>query len=298
MNAVAADIEGEFPHVAIDTLAYQYTRKPPSITKPRPNVIVRLCSIECSFAVPLADERNKAFRDDIVGWSKICRRLYIWDYTTNFSHYILPHPNLPVLGPNVRFFVEHGVKGVFEQGAYQSYGAEMAELRGWVLAKLLWDPRADGAALIDTFLDGYYGAAAPHIRAYLKFVRASAEATGEKIGCFYGPEAKFLSLRVLTEGLSHLEAAEKAAGDDAALRHRVRVAQLPVLYTFLQRWEPLRNEARQTGAAWPVAETIQAVYDRFMSTATAEHVTMISEGRSIDALKEVVAKVATREATR
>ncbi len=30
VNAVAADIEHEFPNVAIDTLAYQYTRKPPS----------------------------------------------------------------------------------------------------------------------------------------------------------------------------------------------------------------------------------------------------------------------------
>ncbi|MHC4743252.1 MAG: DUF4838 domain-containing protein, partial [Planctomycetota bacterium] len=48
VNAVAADIEEEFPNVAISTLAYQYTRKPPKLTKPRPNVIVRLCSIECS----------------------------------------------------------------------------------------------------------------------------------------------------------------------------------------------------------------------------------------------------------
>ena len=59
VNAVAADIEEEFPQVAISTLAYQYTRKPPKYVKPRDNVIVRLCSIECSFSKPLADERNK-----------------------------------------------------------------------------------------------------------------------------------------------------------------------------------------------------------------------------------------------
>jgi hypothetical protein len=99
VNAVAADIEQEFPHVALSTLAYQYTRKPPKITRPRPNVIVQLCSIECSFSKPLADERNRAFRDDIIGWSKISERLYIWDYTTNFRHHIMPHPNLRVLGP-------------------------------------------------------------------------------------------------------------------------------------------------------------------------------------------------------
>jgi len=118
VNAVAADIEKDFPHVAVSTLAYRYTRGPPKLARPRPNVIVRLCSIECSFAAPLAHERNRAFREDIEGWSRICDRLYVWDYTTNFKHYVMPHPNLRVLAPNIRFLVAHGVKGLFEQGAY------------------------------------------------------------------------------------------------------------------------------------------------------------------------------------
>ncbi|MGB9625660.1 MAG: DUF4838 domain-containing protein, partial [Phycisphaerae bacterium] len=257
VNAVAEDIERDFPDVAIDTLAYQYTRKPPKLTKPRPNVIVRLCSIECSFSKPLADDRNRAFRDDLLGWSGICTRLYVWDYTTNFAHYILPHPNLRVLGPNIRFFVDHGVRGVFEQEAYQSYGSEMAELRGWVLAKLLWDPGRDPQKLIDEFLDGYYGPAAPEIRAYLKLMHDGVEESGDPLTCYSPPDAGFLTFGRLAEAWKHMQAAEAAAGNDAALRHRVQVAQLPVLYTFLVRWEPLRKAAAATGAAWPVPETIQ-----------------------------------------
>ncbi len=168
VNAVAAEIEPEFPSVAIDTLAYQYTRKPPRLVRPRPNVIVRLCSIECSFAKPLDDPRNKTFFDDLDGWSKIAGRLYIWDYTTNFSHYIQPHPNYGVLAPNIRLFVRHNVRGVFEQGAYQSWGSEMAELRAWMLAKLLWDPRLDEETLRDEFLAGYYGPAAGAMESYLE----------------------------------------------------------------------------------------------------------------------------------
>ena len=68
----------------------------------------------------------------------------------------MPHPNLRVLGPNVKFFVDHSVKGLFEQGAYTSKGAEMAELRAWVLARLLWNPALDGQELIDEFIAGYY----------------------------------------------------------------------------------------------------------------------------------------------
>lgn len=288
INAVAEDIEEEFPNVAISTLAYQYTRKPPKYVKPRPNVIVRLCSIECSFSKPLTDERNKDFRDDIIGWSKICDRLYIWDYTTNFRHYMLPHPNLLVLGPNVKFFVDHGAKGIFEQGAYQSYGAEMAELRAWVLAKLLWNSSLHADSLIDEFLDGYYGRASSDIGAYLELIHEAVDATGDKLGCFSPEDAKFLSFKVLNEGWKHLKAAEAAAGHDAELRRRVEVAQMPVLYTFLVRWDALRAEAKQAGAEWPLAGDKKEVYARFMEIAKAANVTKVSEGNDLDWMKTML----------
>ncbi|HNS19439.1 MAG TPA: DUF4838 domain-containing protein [Sedimentisphaerales bacterium] len=277
LNAVAADIEQEFPNVALSTLAYQYTRKPPKITKPRPNVIVQLCSIECSFCKPLADERNKAFRDDIVGWSKISKRLYIWDYTTNFRHYILPHPNLRVLGPNVKFFADHNVTGIFEQGAYTSYGAEMAELRAWVLAKLLWDPTRDGDALVNEFIEGYYGPAAPSIKAYLKTMHDAVEASGDWLGCFEQHTARFLSFENLARGWQHLQAAEQAVAGDPDLRFRVQVAELPVMYTFIMRWKQMREDAKAAGAEWPMPETIKEACDQFMVIAKKKNVTRLNE---------------------
>ena len=279
VNAVAEDIEGEFPNVAIDTLAYQYTRKPPKLTKPRHNVIVRLCSIECSFSKPLADEHNKNFRDDIVGWSKIADRLYIWDYTTNFRHYIMPHPNLKVLGPNVKFFADHNVKGIFEQGAYTTNGAEMAELRGWVLAKLLWNPNLDGQNLIDEFIAGYFGPAAPHIKAYLNVTHDAVEAAGDHLGCFSEHTAKFLSFDTLSKGWTHLKAAEQAVQNDPDLKFRVQVAQLPVIYTFLMRWDEMRTAAQTANADWPMPESAQAAYDHFTKIANQNNITGLNEGQ-------------------
>jgi len=277
VNAVAADIEQEFPNVALSTLAYQYTRTPPQITKPKDNVIVQLCSIECSFCKPLADERNKAFRDDIVGWSPICKRLYIWDYTTNFRHHILPHPNLRVLGPNVKFFADHNVKGIFEQGAYTTNGAEMAELRAWVLAKLLWDPSRDGEALTNEFIDGYYGGAASHIKAYLKVTHDAVEASGDWLGCFEQNYAKFLSFDTLSRGWQCLKAAEAAVQDDPDLRFRVQVAQLPVMYTFLMRWNEMREAAKAVGADWPVPQSAKETCDQFLTIARKKNVTRLNE---------------------
>ncbi|MHC4703211.1 MAG: DUF4838 domain-containing protein [Planctomycetota bacterium] len=277
VNRVAEDIEDEFPNVAISTLAYQYTRKPPKITQPRHNVIVRLCSIECSFSVPLSHERNRDFRDDIVGWSKICDRLYIWDYTTNFRHHIMPHPNLRVLGPNVKFFVDHNVKGVFEQGAYTTNGAEMAELRAWVLAKLLWDPSRNGHELVDEFLTGYYGAAGPHIMDYFQVTHNAVRDSGDKLGCFSPDTAGFLSFETLSKGWTHLKAAEAAVESDPELRFRVQVAQLPITYTFMLHWKDMRDKAQASGADWPMPESIEAANEHFMEIAKKKNITRLDE---------------------
>jgi len=277
VNQVAEAIEPEFPHVAVDTLAYQYTRKPPKLVKPRPNVIVQLCSIECSFSKPLADERNKPFRDDIIGWSQICNRLYIWDYTTNFRHHIMPHPNLRVLGPNVKFFVDHNVKGIFEQGAYTTNGAEMAELRAWVLAKLLWDPSRSGDQLVEEFLEGYYGPAAPYMKKYLATVHDAVDQSGDWLGCFEKHTAKYLNFETLTKGRIYLLAAEEQVKDDPVLQFRVQVAQLPVMYTFMMRWTEMREAAKAANAEWPMPESIRSAYDRFLEIARKKNVTRLSE---------------------
>ena len=281
VNAVAEDVCKEFPIVSIDTLAYQYTRKPPKVTRPGDKTIVRLCSIECSFSVPLEHERNASFRDDIQGWSKICNRLYIWDYTTNFNHYMRPHPNLRVIGPNIRFFVNNGVKGIFEQGAYSSYGSDMAELRAWMLAKLLWNPNQDDRKLMREFLEGYYGPAAGQVEAYLNGIGDSVEKSGYYLRCLPGndPAPSFLPFEVLAEGWKHLTAAEKAAEGQEAIANRVRVAQLPVLYAVLRDWKAHRVRAEQLKAEWPFEPNPQAVYDRFIQVAKANQITALCEGQ-------------------
>ena len=281
VNAVAADLEAEFPQVAFDTLAYQYTRKPPRLVRPRPSVIVRLCSIECSFARPLDDPKNKAFFDDLDGWSKIAGRLYIWDYTTDFSHYVQPHPNYGVLASNMRLFADRNVRGVFEQGAYQSWGSEMAELRAWVLAKLLWDPRLDGDALREEFLEGYYGPAAGSMDDLLETLETAVASSGDSLGCYSPPDAGFLSLATLLRSQRILDAARKKVRRSAEYGRRVARAALPVDYVVLVRWDALREEARRTGKRWPWPDTRAALLDRFLAAARAEGVTMIAEWQTL-----------------
>ncbi len=299
VNGVAEAVEKEFPNVAIDTLAYQYTRKPPKITRPRPNVIVRLCSIECCFTHPLDTcPENKTFKEDIVGWSKICDRLYIWDYVTNFSHYLLPHPNLDVLESNIKFFIAHGVKGIFEQGNYTSLGGEMMELRSYILARLLWNPDYGAERAREEFLAGYYGPAAGPIREYLRLMHDKVKQDDIHLRCFTQPNAAHITPEVMARAEECFDQAEHLAAGRPAELARVRKMRLPVQYAALIRGRAWSREAKRAGknigpygAGWSEKETAE----RFFATAAEAQVTKISEGGSIDPFKEkVMARVAAR----
>ncbi|HEY0868553.1 MAG TPA: DUF4838 domain-containing protein, partial [Fimbriimonas sp.] len=247
-NYVAEKIEKDHPDVAIDTLAYQYTRKAPKTLRPRKNVIVRLCSIECNFAQPLEHPSNAAFAQDLKDWSKLTDRLAIWDYTTDFPNYLMPFPNYRVLGPNLRFFHQNGVRGMFEQGAYQSTGAEMAELRAWLLAQLMWDPYQDEKALTREFLEGYYGPAAEPIGQYLNLMADAAKDTNMVI--WVGPDTPFFTFDTMVEAEKLWRQAALRTAGDPDLAWRVRQARLAPNYVWLARWNEFKPEADRRGLSW------------------------------------------------
>ena len=272
VNAVAESIEKDHPNVRIDTLAYQYTRKPPKTIRPRKNVIIRLCSIECCFSHPLEtcpEEKNKRFRDDIVAWEPVAPLLYVWDYTTDFGHYQQPFPNFDSLQSNVKFFVKHGVKSLFEQGNYSSGGSgEMEPLRAYILAKLLWNPEADVQKHIHEFVNAYYGKAAPKILDYINTIHRPVREKGLHIHCFDKPTSAYLSEDVMNAGEKDLDEAEKLAENDE-VRFRVRVARLPVWYVKIAT-------DRVTGPA----KTELA--KRFVAIARKAGVSNLSESKSLD----------------
>lgn len=265
VNYVAERIEPEFPNVLVDTLAYQYTRKAPKSLRPRRNVIIRLCSIECNFAMPLTDPSNELFARDIRDWHRLTDRLYIWDYTTDFSHYLLPFPNYYVLGPNARFFHQNGVVGLFEQGAYQSFSGEMSELRAWVLAQLLWNPYQDDRKLVREFIEAYYGkASAPFILKHLDLI--SKEAQPYYVGIGHPDASPYLRFKTLVKSEQLWQQAEDAAHGNPDYAWRIRQARLPISYLWLSQWVGLQRECRELGAKWPINPSRKAYAAQWLAT--------------------------------
>lgn len=241
VNRIADDIKDDYPDVFVDTLAYRYTRKAPKSIRPRDNVIIRLCSIECCFSHTLDSDcpRNVAFRKDIEDWAKISKNLFIWDYTTDFLFYVIPFPNLKVLYDNVRFFVDHNVIGLFEQGNGQSQSGEFGELRAYMLAKVMWDPdmpREKFEELVDDFLKGYYGPGWKYVKEYIDKVCALS---GETHMGIYDFVQNNLSIENKDEAsvIEELEGLWKKAleASDELHYENVEKSSLQIYYTKLLR---------------------------------------------------------------
>src|SRR2546427_4766744 len=172
-------------------------------------------------------------------WSRITDRLYIWHYNTNFAHYLLPFPDFDELATDIAMYKRHGVAGLFMEGAVsKGGGAENAELRSYVMAKLLWDVKADANKLVNEFLDGYYGKAAKPMRAYFDLlqrqVRMAPNGQGRHLWIYDSPSAPYLSDEFLASASELFRQAEAAADNDA-VRVRVRKALIGIDYVALTR---------------------------------------------------------------
>jgi hypothetical protein len=285
VNLIADAVAEEFPgrRVAIDTLAYQWTRPTPtSSLKPRPNVIVRLCSIECNFGAPLSDPSNSDFLTDITNWGKKSNRTWIWNYVTDFGAYTMPWPDYFNLAPNTRFYLNHGVSGIFQEGAYQSYGADMGTLKNYLMSKLLLDPKnANEAEIIDEFLTLYYG---PSAAVYFhKYMHLWADSVYDH--SFYLSESApvssaYLTPELLLESARLMEkAAETNVRNDATLAKRIRLAKLPTLYVVLLRWQEVQTYAAGKGIHWPYpgCSTVKTCFVEFSSIYKENDMTLLSE---------------------
>jgi len=280
VNKVAA----LFPDKTISTLAYQYSRQAPRLTQPAPNVQVMLCTIELNRSLPIAeDPSSQAFVRDIQDWSRVCTNLYLWDYTVDFSHFVSPFPNLHVLQPNIKFFVSQGVRQHFQQ-SNTSPGHEFSELKSYLLAHLLWNPAVDANAVMNDFLSGYYGKAAPFVRGYIDALRAALGRTNAGLNIYEPPAIHaddFLSAQDVAAYNVLFDKAEAAVAGDPAVLGRVRTSRLPLMYATLEigkndMFGP-RGFYAEKGGRFQAKPEMARLLDEFLARCKAAGVQTLNE---------------------
>ena len=283
VNCVAEAVEKEFPDKIVETLAYQWTRQAPRRLRPRSNVVVRLCSIECCFSHPLAtcdSPLNRAFRADIEEWAKVAPRLWVWDYTTDFAHYLLPFPNYWVLGPNVRFYVAHNVKGIFEEDTPDTADSELSALGGYLMAKSLWNPNYDENRAIGEFLEGYYGRAAGPIRAYLDLLHDRVVQQDIHVTIYVNTTHPHLTDDLLTKANQLWQQAEELVADQPEVLHRVRLSRMSPDYAILER---ARLQAqKKLPPNEPLMSLAAARFQPFCTVLQGSTLSRMAEGRPLD----------------
>ncbi|MCB0664885.1 MAG: DUF4838 domain-containing protein [Saprospiraceae bacterium] len=274
----------EFPDKIISTLAYEYGRKAPKNLKPAPNVNIMLCSIEVNRDQPISTDPTCAdFREDVIAWGKISHDIIVWDYVIQFNNLISPFPNLHILQPNIQFFADHGVNALFEQGN-REVGGEFAELRAYLLSKLMWDPGLNADSLINDFLNGYYGNAGPHIRQYIDLMRESLQKSGAPLRIFGGPveaSASYLTPELMIQYNHLFDLAEMAVSDQPEVLERVRIARLPLQFATM---EQAKEKYMGPGAVfmeedgrWKINPKIRGMIDPFTDLCNRQGVTRVKE---------------------
>ena len=248
-----------FPDKTISTLAYQFTRRAPQpvnglVEKPDSNVSIMFCSIECGRQEAIATAPAEAsFRKDMEDWAALTDNIYVWDYVVQFRNMWDPFPNLHVLQPNLKYFNDHGVRLMFEQGTGANNMTSWMEPREYMLAKLLWNVDTDPDSLLHDFCIHYYGLASQPVEELYGEMHRALIASGKRLDIYGYPVdaadgylsprqiAKYQALIAAAyDSLHHYTQANNlyhtryGLFTDQVVRDRIRYLELSIDYAVLE----------------------------------------------------------------
>ena len=264
VNAIAERVEQDYPDVLIATMAFAHTEEPPKSLRARDNVLVYSIPTSSNRKLPLTELENGRW---VHRWCRLAQHVYIWEHETNFRNWVQPHPNHFVLPQNLGFFAEQGVTGMMIQGSHGNAG-DFQRMRAYVGCQLMWNPHQDTRALMQEFLDGYYGDAAPHLMRWLLVQHQAVRLRRDIfLGAYDTSTSKWLTLEVLNEGTRLFDRALEAVAGDQTLTFRVRRAKLGIDIVWLERYDELRAAAARRGEPFLGPADPMAALERVASEA-------------------------------
>jgi hypothetical protein len=288
VNQIADSVAIVHPNVKLQTLAYHYSEIPPKTIVPRPNVMIRLCHYNyCSAHSLEGCERDRVFVERLNAWRKISKQLTIWDYFTDFSHYLVPYPNFETMKHDVRYYADHNCVGLFAQGCNvpKEGGGEFSALRAWVFAQLMWNPYREAQSLIDEFVTNVYGEAAPFIQSYIELLHNKVKPDSVFFSIYADPtDGGYLTPEVVKKATELFLQAEKTASQDPALLKRVELAHLPILYSRLYFYAT-------GGKAFLDSQEMPLVLNKFQRIIKDNNITQIAEGRDLGNISKFIERV-------
>ncbi|MCC6585431.1 MAG: DUF4838 domain-containing protein [Bryobacterales bacterium] len=280
VNTVAEAVGKKHPDKLIETIAYRHTEAPPNKARPVANVRVRLAlSGPCQAHPYELCPHDKYAVDFLKAWGRVTDKLYIWHYMTQFHQALEPYPNLDELTADLSMYQRNNVVGLFLQGSYsKGGGSHLADLRSYLLAKLLWNPQQPAQPIVTEFLRAYYGPGARHMQEYLDLihreVRFPPRGLGKTIYMYAGPKWERDFVDKARAIVGRAEAANAGTGD--AMHRRIRKVKLST--DSVELFEAMRLVLHKDRLGPVDLDGFWRKWDRFSKEATALGITEWHEG--------------------
>jgi hypothetical protein len=159
LNELAKGLAPEFPEQLISTYAYQWTEDTPNFPV-HANVLPFLTADRSQWFDP---EFRRGDEQLMRRWAQAGPRFFaLYDYYYG-APFFVPRPTLYAVRDSIPFAAAAGARAFFAE-AYANWALDGP--KPWLAAQLLWDPRADSAALLDEYFSRYWKEAAGPMRAF------------------------------------------------------------------------------------------------------------------------------------
>jgi len=168
-------------------------------------------------------------------WNKICKKIWVWDYSANFTYSFAALPMVESLRDNKAWFYSLGVRGEFNNAILGKSG-EFGSLTAYLTGILQWDPNMSVEEYqinVDKFLEAYYGAGWKYIRKYIDAMELLSDKN--HFSCHATPQVIIDYedlLLYMDEFEAYWDAAEALAKDENEL-DRIQCSRISWTYTML-----------------------------------------------------------------
>jgi hypothetical protein len=241
------------PNARIETWAYGENLLPPKGTDAT-GLTVLVCDLPAPGYSPLFNrsidtEERRPFRNALESWIATGAKTHVLEYGSPFMEgRRFPYPPcVETRSKDYRFFRAMGIHGIVSQTDV-SVGGAFSTLKLWTTAKLLEEQDRDPKALVEEFMVGYYGKAAPKVKEYLALLEEIASPW--PVAAISNPEAFGYLSPVNLVRLSRVldQAASKASGSPE-LEARVGDLRISLDFAILSKWDAIEKAHRDAGGS-------------------------------------------------
>ena len=165
--------------VKLMTFAYSYTRFAPVVKEGDKyvpiddtvvcddNLVIQFALFGNSYYDYFHEKQRPEIKEIIESWHAICNKFWFWGYDIDFAHFHYFFDSFHTINANMRGFKDMGIDYLFME-AGECNGIWQMKIKSYAYSKMMWDVSLDANALMDEFIDLYYGVCADKVREFIK----------------------------------------------------------------------------------------------------------------------------------